>query len=86
MKGKDDSVGIDICRLDETKEGSRVNMTYAGQPTSGQTTQIIRRMFPHWLTVSVTADNLSVPVNKTFKIEVTPDGFLTMETSEEGPP
>jgi hypothetical protein len=80
LKGKGDSVGIDICAMNEISGSEGVFMTYATVPTSLQKDFISREMFPHWLVVRVTADNLPSPQNKEFKIFIDGNGYLRMET------
>ena len=75
-----DFVGIDICEMDETDPNSRVLMTYATEPTNLQKMAIVRRVFPHYLTVQVTADNLAEPERKSFKIHISDDGYLRVDT------
>ena len=52
----------------EGSANSYVAMTYATVPTSQQKGLISQAVFPHWLEVTVTADNLAIPQKKMFKI------------------
>lgn len=84
LKGKNDSEEFDICSMDEGTAGSPIFMYYATTSTDQQKDSISRELFPHTLTVRVTADNLTVPETKTFKISVSDRGNLKMETLENG--
>jgi hypothetical protein len=80
LNGMGDVASIAIVSLDERSSDAPVIMQYATQHTSTNFHRLSRALFPHWLTVRVTAANMAVPVTKSFCIEVTTDGFLTMET------
>jgi hypothetical protein len=55
-------------------------MQYAIASTENMHSDLPRGLFPYWLTVRVTADNLATPSMKSFHFDVTGDGFLKMET------
>ncbi len=84
LKGKGDSEEFDICSMDDGKAGSPIFMYYATTSTDQQKDSISRELFPHTLTVRVTADNLAVPETKTFYIAVSDGGNLKIETLENG--
>jgi hypothetical protein len=77
LRGKGTESNIDICAMDETAKEPRVLMKYATPPLEYH---IHQSVFPHTLTVRVTADQLPEPIDKAFRIYVTDDGFLRMET------
>jgi hypothetical protein len=78
LRGKGDEIDIDICSMDEGDPNSRVVMYYATSATDQQKNAIIRSLFPHKLTVRVTAENLAYPVFKEFEIAIEGDGQLVM--------
>jgi hypothetical protein len=80
LRGKGDTEEIEICYMDETQGVLAVVMTYATTPSHAYKDSIPRGLFPHELTVRVTADNLAVPIEKTFIIDVTSNGYLSVET------
>ncbi|NQV79724.1 MAG: hypothetical protein HQ495_04175 [Alphaproteobacteria bacterium] len=82
LRGKEDSVDIDICAMDEREGDSRVIMFYATTPTEQHGNAIIRSLFPHQLTLRVTAENLPAPVDKKFVIFVDGDE-LKMESADD---
>lgn len=79
LRGMGDSVEIDVCSLDEGKPGSDVIMYYATVPTEHYMNSIPRSLFPHFLTIRVTADNMPIPIEPTYRIFVKPNGDLGME-------
>ncbi|MFN4229860.1 hypothetical protein [Parvibaculum sp.] len=81
LRGKGDSVEVELCFMDERRDTMSVVMTYATSPSHIYKDSIPRSLFPHELTVSVTADNLLVPVQKTFVIDVTAEGYLSVVSS-----
>jgi hypothetical protein len=83
LRGKGESQLIDIAYLDETEEDSRVIMLYATQPTSPTPNAITRDCFPHMLTVSFTADDVSFPEKRVFRISISDSGLLEMAPVEE---
>ncbi|RWD96311.1 hypothetical protein [Mesorhizobium sp.] len=78
LNGKGDKVSIDIAALDEVN-GSFVNMQYATAASEKVFYELHRSLFPHWLTIRVTADAMA-SVTKSFCGYVSEDGFLRMET------
>lgn len=80
LRGKDDSVEIDICSMNEGEDNSRVVMYYATRPTQHHPNAIIRDLFPHFLTIYITADNLAIPEIRKFKICITGRGDLSVES------
>lgn len=78
LSGKDDKVSIDIAALDEVN-GHFVNMQYATAASEKVFHELHKSLFPHWLTIRVTADAMS-SVTKSFCVYVSEDGFLRMET------
>ncbi|MEX1108005.1 MAG: hypothetical protein WEC00_03750 [Dongiaceae bacterium] len=80
LRGKGDSRDIQICSFDERQDDARVTMCYATKPTDQQKDSIHVSMFPHILTVRVTANELAQPEYKTFKISVK-NGTLEMESN-----
>lgn len=60
-------------------------MQYATSPGDTVYYPIPRGLFPHYLTVQVSAEGMPVTVHKTFRIGVTGEGFLHMETAERPP-
>jgi hypothetical protein len=76
LRGRGTKENIDICEMDETDDASRVLLKYATPPNH----LVHRKVFPHTLTIRVTANEMPEPVDKTFRIAITTDGFLKMET------
>ncbi|TJV41445.1 MAG: hypothetical protein E5Y02_18265 [Mesorhizobium sp.] len=83
LNGKDDKASIDIVALDEVA-GSLVNMQYATAASEKVFHELPKTLFPHWLTIRVTADAMA-SVTKSFCIYVSNDGFLRMETVDTMP-
>ena len=85
LRGKGDDFDIDICSLHEGEEDSRVimYMYYATSPTLEYPNALRRDLFPHYLTVRVSADNLAHPETRKFKIFIADNGDLKMETAED---
>ena len=79
LRGKDDDFDIDICSMDGGEANSRVIMYYATSPTQQYPNAIVRDLFPHYLTVRVTAENMINPETRKFKIYVSDNGELKME-------
>ena len=79
LRGKGDTIEVDICSMDEGEPDSRIIMYNATRPTDQYPNAITRELFPHYLTISVTAGNLPVPEVREFKIYVTSNGDLKME-------
>lgn len=86
LRGIGDKTGIDICMANETKLSAGILMTYATSQTGTTKGLITPDVFPHWLTVRFTSDNIHKPIDKTFKIFVSDDGCLQMETASDEPP
>ena len=80
LSGYGDVQSVAIVAMDERVPNSKVSMQYAIASTEKTYADLPRSLFPHWLTVRVTADNLATPSNKSYRIDVTNDGFLRMET------
>jgi len=81
LRGKGDDLEIDICSMDEGNEVSRVVMYYATSPTQQYPNAIVRELFPHYLTIRVTAENLANPETRRFKIYIEDNGDLKMEAA-----
>jgi len=71
---------VDIALMDEVNDPERILMTYAQKPNAILKNSITKDCFPTDLIVRVTADNLSNPVNKPFKIFVDELGILRMKS------
>jgi hypothetical protein len=61
-------------------------MYYATRTTDEQRSAIARDLFPHFLTVQVTSDDLKIPERRIFRISVTECGDLQMKEIEIGAP
>jgi hypothetical protein len=83
LNGKDDKASIDIVAFDEVG-GNFVNMQYATAASEKVFHELHKALFPHWLTIRVTADAMA-SVTKSFCIYVSEDGFLRMETVDMMP-
>ncbi len=83
LRGKDDKKDVDICSMNEGLNDSLVHMYYATTKTEQQKDSIKRNVFPHILIIQVSADNISQPVRKSFKIYITDDGNFAMDTIED---
>ncbi len=81
LRGKGDEFDIDICSMDEGHENSRVVMHYATSPTQQYPNAIAQELFPHYLTMRVTAENLANPETRRFKIYIADNGDLKMEAA-----
>lgn len=77
LPGKGATEIIEIAQLDETTDESRVVMLYATAPNVPQLNAIMRKCFPHRLTISVTAENMPVVVERTYDLTIN-DGHLKM--------
>lgn len=77
LKGKGDRQLIDIVSLDERSANANVGMQYANRPGSVPMDHIPRSLFPHDLTISVSADNFAEPIRRSFRIPID-NGFLRM--------
>lgn len=84
LRGFGDAIEIDICSMNENEIGSPIVMYYANTPTDQQKNTINRELFPHYLTIRLTADNLLIPATKKFKIFISENGTLEMETVADG--
>lgn len=69
---------IDIVRLDERNPNNMVEFCYATRHDALPLQNVIRGFFPHTLTVRVTAENMTHPVECTCRITVN-DGILGLE-------
>lgn len=83
LRGKGNEFDVDICSLDEGQENSRVIMYYATSPTQKYPNELRRELFPHFLTVRVSAANMARPETRKFKILIADNGDLKMETAED---
>ncbi len=78
LNGKDDKASIDIVALDEVSSNF-VKMQYATAASEKVFHELHKSLFPHWLTIRVTADSMA-SVTKSFCVYVSEGGFLRMET------
>ena len=78
LPGKGATEIIEIAQLDESSNDSRVVMLYATAPNVPQLNAIVRAVFPHRLTVSITSEDMLVALERTFDLSVK-DGRLCME-------
>jgi len=78
LAGRGSTEIIEIAQLDETTDESRVVMLYATAPNVPQLNAIVRECFPHQLTISTTAENMLVVIERAYNLSIK-DGRLQME-------
>jgi hypothetical protein len=78
LQGYGSSELVEIAQLDETAPDKWVLMLYATIPTAPTLNYISREAFPHQLTVSITADNMAVSMERTFDLKISNEGTLEM--------